>query len=187
MELPDRRTKDGLRDYALLVLLANTPLRKSEICSLAVGGLKERGGQHWIEYRVRKKRRSGAVVGVIPIRPEVAEALRKYQRSEFGRGSGRADNPMLMTLGKHGPAEKRGITAKAVDLAVAKYAGRAGIAKRITPHSFRASYATNALTAGADLKTVSLLLGHASTASTEPYLRSNMERMRRAVEGVAYV
>lgn len=185
--LPDRRTKDGMRDYAALVLLANTPLRKSEICSLRRGHLVERGGQHWIEYRVRKKRKGGATVGVIPIRPEVAEALLKYQRAEFGRGRDRGDNPMLMTLGKYGPAEKRGITAKAIDLIVAKYARLAGIAKRITPHSFRATWATHLLASGMDLKSVSMLMGHASTAATEPYLRSNLERMKRAAEVFGYV
>lgn len=193
--LPDRRTKEGMRDYAALVLLANTPLRKSEICALRRGNLVERGGQHWIEYEIKKKRKLRGydyraprmVRGIIPIRSEVAGALLGYQRSEFRKRCDEPENPLLMTLGKHGPAEKRGITGKAIDLIVAKYARKAGIAKRVTPHSFRATWATHLLASGMDLKSVSMLMGHASTASTEPYLRSNLERMKRAAEVFGYV
>ncbi len=193
--LPDRRTKEGLRDYAVLVLLANTPLRKAEICSLRRENLVERGGQHWIEYEIKKKRKvrkqhrwtERPARGIIPLRPEVHGAIRGYHRSEFKRGSDNPANPLFMTLGKHGPHVKRGITPKAVDLIVAKYARLAGIAKRITPHSFRASYATHLLGSGMDLKSVSILMGHSSTAATEPYLRSNLERMKRAAEVFGYI
>jgi integrase len=193
--LPDRRTKDGLRDYAVLVLLANTPLRKAEICSLRRGNLVERGGRSWIEYRILKKRKirqqdrwkEKTAHGIIPLRPEVAAAITGYHRSEFRRESDNPDNPLFMTLGKHGLADKKGITARAVDLIVAKYARASGIMKRITPHSFRASYATHALASGMDIKTVSLLLGHESAASTEPYLRSNLERMSRAADFFCFV
>jgi site-specific recombinase XerD len=121
------------------------------------------------------------------LRPEVAAAITGYHRSEFRRESDNPDNPLFMTLGKHGLADKKGITARAVDLIVAKYARASGIMKRITPHSFRASYATHALASGMDIKTVSLLLGHESAASTEPYLRSNLERMSRAADFFCFV
>jgi len=181
LRIPDRRTKKGRRDHALLVLMANTPLRKIEICGLRRRDLVRRGGQCLIEYRAAKRRRE--VVEVVPVAPAVAEVLDGYCRNEQTPEGG----PMLLTMGKHGPYARRGITGKAIDLVVRKYAGLAGIAKRVTPHSFRASYATRALESGMDVKTVSMLLGQASAASAEPYLRSNLERMGRVAEVFGYV
>jgi integrase/recombinase XerD len=195
ISIPDRRTKEGLRDYAVLVLLANTPLRKAEICSLRRENLVERGGQNFIEYIVKKKRKIRAegrakikeVYNVIPINARVSNSLNTYRKNEFKKRCDDPDNPLFMTLGKHGPHVKQGITPKAVDCIVSKYARLARIAKRITPHSFRASYATHSLTSGMDLKTVSELLGHSSISATEPYLRSNLARKKKAAEVFCFI
>jgi integrase/recombinase XerD len=69
---------------------------------------------------------------------------------------------------------------------VKKYIQEAGISKRITPHSFRHSAATNWLTSGSDLATVKELLGHEHISSTEVYLNTTFEKMRGAIESVTY-
>ena len=192
--LPDRRTRDGMRDHAVLVLLANTPLRKGEVVSLRRRNLVEQGEQRAIEYNVLKKRRKKTgqteqrtIVNRVPIVQEVSAAIAKYHHAEFGAASDNMDAPLFMTLGKHGRCRKGPITAKAVDFIIKKYARLSGIQKRITAHSFRASYATMALGNGTDLQTVCELLGHASVLSTQPYLRSNLERKQKAAEGFKFV
>ncbi len=193
--IPDKRAKEGLRDYAVLVLLANTPLRKGEICMLRRGNLVKQGDQRFIHYVVEKKRkvrgkdqeRHKVVENTVPVSQEAYEAVMKYLRSEFKEGCDNPENPLFMTLGKHGGYRKQAITPKAVDWIIRKYAGLSGLRKRITPHSFRASCATYLLDSGVDLKTVSELLGHSNVLSTQPYLRSNLERKRKAAELLAFV
>lgn len=195
VNLPDRRTKEGLRDYAVLVLLANTPLRKGEIAMLKRGNMVNTGTQTFIHYVVEKKRKvrgkgqekHRVIENTVPLRKETYEAIIKYHEAEFKGTDADQDNPLFMTLGKHGNCVKQAITAKAIDYIVSKYAQLSGINKRITPHSFRASFATHALDKGADLKTVSELLGHASILSTQPYLRSNIERKQKAIECFSFV
>ncbi len=185
LAIPDRRTRQGMRDYALLVIVANTPLRKGEIVGLRRSSLMEQGKKCFIRYSVKKKRREQ--YNTVPINAMVYEVLMSYQRAEFRKRCNDSHNPLLLTLGKHGPYEKVPITGRAISLIIEKYARLAKIVKRITPHSFRASWATNLLVSGSDPKTVSLLMGLAKAASVEPYLRSNIERKQRSAEVFCYV
>jgi site-specific recombinase XerD len=61
---------------------------------------------------------------------------------------------------------------------VEKYARRAGIAKRITPHTFRHSFATHMLDRGADLRSVQELLGHANIQTTQIYTQVTTAKMK---------
>jgi site-specific recombinase XerD len=72
------------------------------------------------------------------------------------------------------------ITAKVIWDAVHLAARRAGIDKRVTPHTLRHTYATHLLEAGADLRTIQLLLGHADLSHTTVYLHLSRRHLHAA-------
>lgn len=182
---PDRRSKQGLRDHAVLLILANTGMRKGELVRLQVGNVVNQGGSKFIHYECLKKRSARVVVNQIPLTVPVYEAVQRYLRQESKEQPPNSDMPLFMTLGLHGPHPRGPLTPKAVDLIVRRAVQKAGLQKRVTPHSFRATFATRALSGGADLATVKELLGHSHIGSTEPYLRTNLLRKQRAVEAVS--
>jgi site-specific recombinase XerD len=74
------------------------------------------------------------------------------------------------------------LTPRSVERIVTKYAERAGIAKKCTPHVIRHSFATDLLYNGADLRTVQMMLGHASIATTQIYTNVTNKFLRDQFE-----
>lgn len=71
-----------------------------------------------------------------------------------------------------------GLTARSVQRMVKKYAGFAGILHKVTPHTFRHSFATDLLQNGADIRSVQTLLGHASITTTQIYTHVTNQQLR---------
>jgi integrase/recombinase XerD len=65
---------------------------------------------------------------------------------------------------------------------ISKYARAAGISKKVTPHTWRHSYATNLLSHGADLRSVQELLGHKNVATTQMYTHVTNKQLREIHE-----
>ena len=123
LRVPDRRTLQGKRDYAILLTLLTTGLRKAEICSLKVEDLKTYRNQAVMDVigKGQKFRR-------IPLATETVLAIRDYVKS--ARNGTDPDHPVFYTLGKRGPYEERPLTPKAVDCLVKSLAEKALIRKR---------------------------------------------------------
>ena len=101
LRVPDRRTLQGKRDYAILLTLLTTGLRKAEICNLKAGGLKTYRNQAVIDVigKCQKFRR-------IPLKVETLSAIKDYLKAD---GNGIVpEHPLFNTLGKHGPYEEKG-------------------------------------------------------------------------------
>lgn len=147
-----------LRDRAILETLFSTGLRVSELCGLD----RENINIQRREFAVRGK---GSKLRVVFLSPCAADALAAYLEK-------RADIGAPLFVGHHaaGPGKiSVRLTPRSVQRLIKKYAARAGIVKKVTPHSMRHSFATDLLRGGADIRSVQSMLGHASIATTQIY------------------
>ena len=179
LRVPDRRTLQGKRDYAILLTLLTTGLRKAEICSLRVGNLKTYRNQAVIDIIGKGKR-----FRRIPLKAETLLAIKDYHKAT-GNGSD-PNHPLFNTLGRHGPYEEKELTPKAVDCLIKSVARKALIQKRIHPHVMRHTFATTLLDNGTDLRTVQALMGHSHIRTTERYLHSTDDRKVEAIESLQF-
>jgi integrase/recombinase XerD len=179
LRVPDGRTVQGKRDYAILLTLLTTGLRKAEICGLKVGDIKTYRNQAVFDVigKGKKFRR-------IPLHPEALIAIKDYLKST-GNGTD-PGHSLFQTLGKHGPYEERGLTPKAVDCLIKSVVKKALIQKRVHPHVIRHTFATTLLDNGNDLRTVQSLMGHSHIRTTEAYLHSTDDRKVEAIQGLQF-
>lgn len=185
LRVPDRRTLKGRRDYALLLLMLSSGLRKAEVCSLSVENLSTYRNQAVVDVIGKGgKQRRVALTG------EVMEAILDYQKSlknalprpATDETTEPAARPLFMTLGERGRnTEPAPLTPKAVDCLMKRVKKAALLTKRITPHTTRHTFATSLLDKGVDLRTVQELLGHSHIRTTERYLHTSDEKKIDAV------
>ena len=150
---PDQEPWEAARDVALLTLLYGCGLRISEALSL-----KRKDAPLGPSLRVLGK---GAKVRIAPVLPQVAEAIDAYARVlPFAL---EPDEPLFRAR-RGGPYPPR----RAQDL-MQRLRGRLGLPASATPHALRHSFATHLLGAGADLRSIQELLGHASLSTTQRY------------------
>jgi integrase/recombinase XerD len=154
---PDATTPLGIRDRCLFEVLYATGLRVSELLGLRV-------------EQIDWTRRSAQVLGkgsrerIVLIGDLAMDALERYlheSRPLLERGA-TCDALFLSYLGK-------GLSVRGFHLVLQTHLQEAGIARHVTPHTLRHSFATHLLEGGADLRTVQELLGHASVSTTQVY------------------
>ena len=154
------------RDRSLLELAYGAGLRVSELCSLALTDLL------LTENLVRVFGKGGKE-RVVPIGRSVIGAVSVYlhtMRSELDRGKSRG-RVLLNARGQ--PLSRVGAWG-----IVKRAAKRAGITKRVTPHTLRHTFATHLLEGGADLRAVQEMLGHADLSTTQIYTHVDREYLR---------
>jgi integrase/recombinase XerC len=151
------------RDRLAMELLYGGGLRVSELVGLNYGDVEMGNGVARVFGKGRKER-------LCPL-GKVALAVLKKFKTEFARESG-VDAPVLVTT-RH-----ERMTARAVQLMLKRYLELADLPLGLTPHKLRHSYATHLLNAGADLRVVQELLGHASLNTTQVYTHVSMERLK---------
>jgi len=173
---PNRAKLQGKRDFAILLLMLETGIRRNELCNLKRSDLKAEGKKVWLYVWGKGKRQRK-----IPIKDlELIEALQNYW--DKACISDNPNEPMFKTLGRKGPNDIRPITWKTVRWLVKKYTKLAKINKNIHPHSLRHTFITHALRRSGDLPAVQALAGHRSIQSTQVYLHTEEERMERAIK-----
>ena len=163
MNMPEISTPEGLRDKAILEVLFSTGLRVSELVSLN-------------RDQVNLDRREFGVVGkgrrvrVVFLSEKSAEWLKRYLATRedslqpiFIRYSGKKPDASDMS------GNSIRLTARSVQRLVAKYAAKAKLLIKITPHGLRHSFATDLLSNGADLRAIQELLGHKNVSTTQIY------------------
>lgn len=172
-EAVDRGNLAGARDLAILETLYSTGLRVSELAKLnrSQVDLKRK------EFAVRGKGRKPRIVF---LSEKAVKTIENYLDK-------RTDNfePLFISLKKSKDitgGEKRRLSTVSIQSIVSKYARKAGIIKKVTPHTLRHSFATQLLINGADIRSVQELLGHASITTTQIYTHVTNKALRETHE-----
>ena len=161
---PDREDWEVARDQAVLTLLYGCGLRISEALSL-----KRSDAPLSETLRITGK---GSKTRVVPVLPAVCEAVAAYLAEvPFAVGP---DEPLFRAK-RGGPLSPRHVQAM-----VQLLRGRLGLPASATPHALRHSFATHLLGAGADLRSIQELLGHASLSTTQRYTEVDAQRLLSA-------
>ena len=168
LDAPDLASTLGLRDRAMLELMYASGLRVSELVQLPLASLNLRQGV----VRVTGKGGKDRLVPIGEVAAERIEAYLATARPLLARGR----QPAALFLSNRG----EGMTRQMFWTLVKRYAVQVGIvAKRISPHVLRHSFATHLLNHGADLRALQMLLGHSALSTTQIYTLVAKEGLKR--------
>lgn len=178
-ETVDAEDLRGARDLAILETLYSTGLRVSELASLNRTQIDLNRREFMVRGKGRKPR-------IVFLSERAARIIKEYLDK-------RTDNtdPLFINIKKTAikssisnpdlsivnPESKR-LTTVSIQSIVNKYARKAGIIKKVTPHTLRHSFATELLINGADIRSVQELLGHASITTTQIYTHVTNKALR---------
>lgn len=157
------------RDEAILETIYSCGLRVSELSGLCVGDLD------FAEQLVRV-RGKGKKERQVPIGAPAQEAIQRYWSKLLEPPAG--GQPVF--LARRESIEP--VSPRVLQLRLKRYLIVAGLDPRLTPHKLRHSYATHMLDAGADLRSVQELLGHAHLVTTQVYTHVSTERLKKAYD-----
>ena len=150
---------NSLRDKAILETLFSSGLRVSELCALKRDVVNIDSG----EFSVRGK---GGKIRMVFLSPRAQKAIKNYLNKD-------AENVTELMFP---------VNPRLVQRLIKKYAAKAGIVKKVTPHVLRHSFATDLLQNGADLRSVQALLGHANISTTQIYTHFTDKQLKEVHE-----
>ena len=157
------------RDAAILETIYSCGLRVSEVCGLQAQDINF--GEQLVRVRGKGKKERQ-----VPIGAPALQSIEQYWRSLANPPSGAE----AVFLAK--PKKRHAVAPRVVQLRLKKYLEIAGLDPGLTPHKLRHSYATHLLDAGADLRSVQELLGHAHLVTTQVYTHVTTERLKKAYD-----
>lgn len=163
---PDTAEPLGHRDRTMLELLYATGLRVSELVGLRMGQVNLNQGVVRVVGKGRRER-------LVPLGDEAQDWLRGFvagPRADILRG--RQTDRLFPTR------RSDSMTRQAFWYNIKRYAKKAGVGKKLSPHTVRHAFATHLLNHGADLRVVQLLLGHSDVSTTQIYTHVARERMK---------
>lgn len=159
------------RDQAILEVIYSGGLRISEAVNLNLEQIDFYAKSFRVYGKGRKER-------VCMLGKPAIHALRQYlkRRQEIGLGNKRARGPLFLN------AKGGRLSARSIQRSFKYYLQEAGLPFDLTPHCLRHSFATHLLDAGADLRSVQEMLGHANLSTTQIYTHVSIERLIRVYE-----
>jgi len=167
LNTPNSDSFKSLRDRAILELLFSTGLRVSELCALNGDSINFKSG----EFAVRGK---GDKVRLVFLSETAKTALKNYLQKRQD-----VDNALFIRNVKN-PAKEDNLrlTPRSIERLIKYYAIKAGLSKKVTPHTLRHNFATDLLMNGADIRSVQELLGHSSITTTQIYTHITNKQLR---------
>jgi integrase/recombinase XerC len=172
-EAPDADSPIGLRDRAVLELLYGSGLRVSELCGLDVGDVD-------LAARRAHVLGKGSKARVVPVGDYAAGALSAYLLRGRPTLAGTEPAPPDATEALFLNRRRRRMGPRDVRAMLEGYLASSLGARRASPHTLRHSFATHLLDAGADIRVVQDLLGHASLSTTQRYTHVSRSRLFEA-------
>jgi integrase/recombinase XerC len=176
-QMAEARAMEGayvdVRNLAILELFYSTGMRLSELQGLARGDLDLVSQQVKVRGKGRKER-------IIPVGDHAARALRNFEATReelLGQARGRVERSAYF-LARTGRRMGVRMVQKVVSAFLAQIDEDAGL----SVHSLRHTFATHLLDAGADLRAVQELLGHASISTTQIYTHTSVERLKQVYQ-----
>ena len=163
---PDVDTVLGIRDRAMLEVLYATGLRVSELVGLRSEQVNLLQGVLRVVGKGDKER-------LVPLGEPAVDWLERFLERGRAEILGVKPSPALFPTGRG-----RAMTRQAFWHLVKRYAERADISRRISPHTLRHAFATHLLDHGADLRVVQMLLGHRDISTTQIYTHVARERLK---------
>lgn len=161
---------EGERNKVILETLFSCGLRVSELVGLKISDLHPQAGILKVTGKGNKER-------LVPLPSSLSRMIEQYMRlirSQVPLKNGEED---IVFLNRNG----RRLTRVMVFIIVRDLAARAGIRKKISPHTFRHSFATSLVEGGADLRAVQEMLGHESITTTEIYTHLDRDYLRQVI------
>ncbi len=161
----------GIRDRLIFEMLYSTGCRVSELAGLNRRDVAMRGtGPMRIKVRGKGDKDRFVFLG------ETARSvLGDWLAHREAAPGADADGRRALFLDRKGHR----LTTRGISWILEQYAGRLGIARKVTPHMFRHSFATHMLDGGAEIRTVQELLGHASLSTTQVYTHTGIDRIKQ--------
>ena len=176
-QLAEARAQEGgfvdVRNLAMLELFYSTGMRLSELQGLSRGDLDLVSQQVKVRGKGRKER-------IIPVGDHAQLALRNYEakREDLLRQVGSAGERSAYFLARTG----RRIGVRMVQKLVSEFLEQVDEDAGLSVHSLHHTFATHLLDAGADLRAVQELLGHASISTTQIYTHTSVERLKQVYQ-----
>jgi len=168
----ERRAKAGgfreARDLAMLELFYSTGIRLAELAGLNQHDVDLVSDQVKVRGKGKKER-------LVPVGSHAGRALRRYYRQRDAVGRVGTRDSRAVFVGRRGQR----LTPRGVQLAIKRLLGTLARGRDLHVHSLRHSFATHLLDAGADLRAVQELLGHASLSTTQVYTHTSVERLKK--------
>ena len=169
IESIDLSTNEGQRNRTILETLYSCGLRVSELCNLKISDLYLEEGFIKVEGKGSKQR-------LIPISPRAIRELHLYF-IDRNQTSLKKDYEDYVFISKRGT----NISRIMVFHIIKTLAEAIGLKKKISPHTFRHSFATHLLEGGANLRAIQSMLGHESIGTTEIYTHIDKSRLRSEI------
>lgn len=161
---PEADSVLGLRDRAIVELLYSSGLRVSELTGLDWVAIDMEGGSVRVLGKGRKER-------IVPVGRPALRALGVYRDAGVANGHDTRRGPVFRN------ARGGRLSSRSVARLIARHVQTTGTATRATPHALRHTFATHLLGAGADLRAIQELLGHASLSTTQRYTHVDLKHL----------
>lgn len=166
----DRSTPEGERNRAMLETLYGCGLRVSELLDLRLSDL-------FFEEGFIKVRGKGNKERFVPVGPVTRKYISLYLNEIRVHWTPRKGHEEVLFLNRNG----RRLSRAMVFTIVKRQAALAGIQKKVSPHTFRHSFATHLLQNGADIRAIQQMLGHESITTTEVYMHVDRQHLSEVV------
>ncbi len=170
LEQPSLSKPTGLRDRAMLELLYATGLRISELLDLKLSDI-------FLEDNFLRAFGKGSKERIVPIGSYAKEYVILYLKDARPILKKGKSTEILFLNTRGGRLSRMGFWK-----ILHSYLIKVGLKKKVTPHTFRHSFATHLLEGGADLRSVQEMLGHSSITTTEIYTHIDREKLMEAIK-----